>query len=249
MKTGVLIFSIFLFASQFTNCKADTIILAADLWCPINCDTADAYQGIMVELAEIIFAKAGHTVDYRIMPWSRAIDDARNGKIAGIIGAFMGDAPDFIFPQNELLKISGDSFFVKKGNKWQYKDMSSLSSITLGVIQDYDYGIEMNEHIKNSKNIFVIGGSNPLERLNKMLMTNRIDVIIESPPVFWHTANTMDLKDSVIYAGQISEPEKCFISFSPKIPKSKEYADILSKGILDIKKSGEYQKLFAKYGL
>ncbi len=230
-------------------CFSDTITIAADIWCPINCDTSDTDIGIMVEIAQKVFEKAGHKVKYRIMPWSRAIHEARTGEINGIIGAFKGDAPDFIFPENELLSISSNSIFVKKENEWKFDKIGSLSSLKLAVIRDYDYGEELNKCISENKNIYTISGMTPLERGIKMVFSGRVDAIVECAPVFWHTASKMGFADKFKSAGQVNSPENCFIAFSPKIAKSSFYAKTLSDGIASLISSGEYEKILKKYGL
>jgi polar amino acid transport system substrate-binding protein len=230
-------------------CIADEISIAADHWCPINCDTSGPKLGVMVEIAKSAFANTGHTITYKIVPWTRAIHDARNGKINGIIGAFLGDAPDFIFPKNELLMISGNAFFVLKESKWRYMDISSLSNITLGAIKGYNYGEIFNVHVEKEINAQFLTGPKPLERNMNKLLLGRIDVIIEAEPVFWYTANKMNLKEKFKAAGQISGPEKCFIAFSPSIPKSKEYAEILSDGVDMLRNTGELKTILNRYGL
>jgi len=40
-----------------------------------------------------------------------------------------------------------------------------------------------------------------------------------------------------------------YIAFSPKNPNSKKYAKILSDGMLEIKRSGELQKILDKYSI
>jgi len=232
-----------------SNCRADYITIAADNWCPVNCDPSDSKPGIMVEIAEHVFSNAGHTVIYKILPWSRAIKLSREGEITGIIGAFVGDAPDFIFPENELLMISGNTFFVAKESTFVYQNISSLADVQLGAIRDYDYGELLNDYIKKGKNVQILSGENPLERMIQMLLIGRVDVVIEAAPVLWHTAAKMNVKDKLKAAGRASDAEKCYIAFSPKNAKSKEYAKILSDGIDGLRRSGELNKILNTYGI
>ncbi|SFV56538.1 ABC transporter, periplasmic domain [hydrothermal vent metagenome] len=43
--------------------------------------------------------------------------------------------------------------------------------------------------------------------------------------------------------------DNVYLAFSPNNPHSKEYAKILSEGINTLRKSGELDKILAKYGL
>jgi len=118
---------------------ADEIVIAADYWCPISCSPDCNNPGILIEIADTIFSQKNCTIKYIQMPWKRAVALARNGKINGIVGAFYGDAPDFIFPKNEQINLT-NSFYVLKDNDWNFTGIESLKNIRLGYINGYDYG-------------------------------------------------------------------------------------------------------------
>jgi polar amino acid transport system substrate-binding protein len=126
-------------SGYFANVNAAEISLVADEWCPYNRTPGNANPGFMVEIAQYGLAKADHTVNYKIVPWTRAINEVRQGKYDGIIGAGRKETPDFVFPEQEQGQAS-HTFFVLKNNAWRYQDLASLASIRLGVIQDYSYG-------------------------------------------------------------------------------------------------------------
>jgi polar amino acid transport system substrate-binding protein len=78
------------------------IVLAADPWCPHNCVAGSIREGYMVDIARQAFALQGIEVNYVNMSWARALQQARTHHIDGVIGAFKGDARDFVFPQESL---------------------------------------------------------------------------------------------------------------------------------------------------
>jgi len=74
---------------------AEELIIAADRWCPYNCDAADEHRpGFMVELAQVIFARHGIAVRYQELPWTRAIQQASENKVQGLIAATQLSAAD-----------------------------------------------------------------------------------------------------------------------------------------------------------
>ncbi len=252
-KVTVLISFIAILCLPFSNAIADKIVIAGDIWCPFNCENDSAKPGYMVEIAQKVFTGAGHSVEYTVLPWERAVQECRDGKLSGIIGAYVADAPDFIYPKNELGRNS-DSIFVLKEKNWIYRDMSSLSGITIGVIKGYAYASEeLNNYIKknssNQKIIQLSYGDSALEMSIKKMAGGRLDAIVESPAVFWYMANKMGMKNRLKLAGNLSSPKKVYIAFSPAEPKSKEYARILSDGIDELRKSGELKKILNRYGL
>ena len=63
---------------------AEQILIAADRWCPFNCEPGPELPGFMVEVAQRVFAKQGYDVKYIEMNWSRAIQEARKGNVNAI---------------------------------------------------------------------------------------------------------------------------------------------------------------------
>ncbi|MCP4722513.1 MAG: amino acid ABC transporter substrate-binding protein, partial [Desulfobacteraceae bacterium] len=99
-----------------------------------------------------------------------------------------------------------------------------------------------------SAKIDILGGDDPLKKNILKLKAKRIDVLIEAKAVFDHTVKAMGMADLFRPAGSDGEADPVYIAFSPKHPKSKEYAKMLSDGIEELRQSGELAKILAKYG-
>jgi len=231
---------------------AEVITICADNWCPYNCDTDSDKPGYVIEIAKQVFAKSGITVEYKIMPWTRAIAVCRTGEINAIVGAAKSDAPDFVFPSNSLGQ-SGYSIFVTQGATWTYTGIASLKGKTLGVINDYAYTEELDAYIKENRNdpkkIQVASGIDAKEINIKKLQGGRIDAFVESPSVMLYALNKMGLEDKFKMVGMVGQSDDLYIAFSPAIPKSKDYAKILSDGVAALRKSGALATLLSNYGL
>jgi len=230
--------------------QADEIVLGADVWPPFIGKPGSDMPGYMIEVAEKVFAAKGHKIVFKEMPWSRAVNICRKGEIAGIAGAAVGDAEDFVFPKEALGKLENYAF-VLKDSTWKFDGVESLKKVKLGLIQDYDYGTAVNEYTKSTKDpkmIQFVGGTTPLEMNIKKLKAKRIDVVIECKPVFEYVSKDLGMADNFKSAGSDGEADPVYIAFSPANPKSKEYAKILSDGTAEMRKSGELAKILAKYG-
>ncbi len=230
---------------------AATITIRADDWCPYTCQPDSDKPGFLIEIAQYLFGKKGDVVDYQVMPWARAILETREGRYHSIAGAFKGDAPDFIFPENELA-ISVSALFAKQEKSWKFKDISSLESIAVGVIRDYSYGEQLDQYIekhkKDTQKIQIVSGDNALELNIKKLILGRIDVFLEDPSVMSDYLAHHPLQEKIVNIGTVSH-DKIYIAFSPHFPASREYAQILSDGIKEMRMSGKLQEILAKYGL
>ncbi len=231
------------------NLQADEIIIAADPWCPYDCEAGSEKPGFMIEFTKHILEKAGHKVVYKNQPWARVLKQTKSGKLNAAVGAFISDAPDHIFPKEEM-GISETPFFVEKGSKWKYKGISSLEGISIGVIRGYSYGEELDAYIeKNKANVKLVQISNTLDNLVKKLLKGRINAFPEDSMVAGWYFKQNNMLDKFQKAGLVSEAEKVYVAFSPKLKSSHEYVKILDSGMKKLRESGELKTILARYGL
>lgn len=246
-----LLFSLFSLLILSTGAFAETIKLRADMWLPYNGDPNSPHPGYVIEIVREVFSKSEHTIDYQIEPWSRAVTDATEGRIDGIVGAARGDAPTFIFPE-ESVGVTRNTFFVKSGSSWKYTGVESLRSVKLGYILDYSYGDTLDKFIAENKtqlkNLQGVGGDTALEQNIEKLNRGRIDAIVSSPEVLLATLETLKIApDQFVNAGETPEVDPLYVAFSPKSPNGVKYGEILSKGILELRKSGKLKQILDKY--
>jgi len=232
-----------------TTAMSDQITIVVDEWPPYNSIPNSKEPGYGIEIAKHVFEATGHTVVYKILPWHRSIIETRTGKYNAIIGAVKEESPDFIFPEEEF-DVSTVSFFVKRGNSWECTGLESLLTIKIGLINDYSYGAELDAFFKANKNIVqYVYGEDAFDQNLRKLLSGRFDVLVADPNVLFQKAKIMRVSNQIGKVGDTKTGDKLYIAFSPIIAKSKEYADIFSKGIRKLKDSGELKKILEKYGL
>jgi polar amino acid transport system substrate-binding protein len=246
---GIVVLVLFIIPFQ---ASADQITIVGDSWCPFNCEPDAANPGYMIEVAQQIFAKAGHKVTYKTVEWKKAIEETRKGKYTATVGGLKSDTPDFVFP-DRAMGTSENIFFAKKGSSWRYSGMDSLKKIRLGVVEGYSYSDEIDRHIAANKGkpaVLQASGDDPLQMNIDRLMKGQIDAFIEDPSVYGSYCGTKKLLNvlgAVQAAGTTGPPDKIYIAFSPANPKAKTYAALLSSGVDQMRKTGELKKILAKY--
>ena len=244
----LLLASVFLLS---TLSHANTVTIRADEWYPINGVPGSKNPGYMIELAQVILAKHGHTVEYRSMPWERSLKEVRRGSFDCVVGAYKEDAPDFIFPDTAWGSIES-TFYVKNETAWRYTNMDSVKNIVIGAIGGYAYSEEFDEYIKQNRGkgkVQVINANNALEQNIKKLLLGRIGAVIESHLVMEAKLKSMNATNKVKSAGVLVEAENMYIACSPAKSTSKEYVKLFSGGIKELRTSGELKKILDKYGL
>jgi len=251
MKLRLFLGTIALLLSTSSVTYSDTLTLVADDWCPYNCSEKGTPPGFLVEFAREIFSAAGHTVEYKVVPWARAVEEVKAGRYTALLGAVPEEAPELVYPGRPAWH-SVDGFYVKKGNPWRYTGKESLLKVTLGAIIDYGYGGGIQEYVEehgsDPKRVQLSSGEEPLHVNVRKLLAGRVDVVVEDTAVMDHYASNQQLGEKIELAGT-SEPQPVYISFSPKESKAKEYSALLSKGLEELEKSGAGAKILKRYGI
>ena len=244
---------VLLFLSCPTALMADTVTIRADEWYPYNGDPDSDHPGYMIELANTIWGEAGYNVDYRLMPWERALEATRYGNIDCVVGVTPDEAPDFVFPE-EPQGSSAPHMYVEKESVWNYQGIESLKDVRLGVIGGYAYDMgELDAYIMeqelSSGRVQVMKGNNALEQNIRKLLSKRIDALAESPSVMVTKLAEMGLTDQIRDAGEIGEPVLIYIGCTPTNPRSYELGRLLSAGIREMRSNGALSTLLGRYGL
>ena len=231
---------------------ADPIVLAADKWCPYNCEPNSDRPGVLVEIAQQVFGSAGYTVDYRLMPWNRSLSEVRKNRVQGIIGALKSEAPDLIYG-SQAIACDDTGFAFKKGLGFHYNGPSSLDPYRIAVIADYNYDSgEIDAYIKNHATSegriqFNTGDDAAIANIRK-LVAGRVDVAVDSVAVMSYIVNQLGLSDSIDIV-DLGRPNDIFIAFSPKDNRSEDLAALLVKGGEDFYKSGKLAAILSRYGV
>lgn len=230
-----------------------TISLVADEWCPYNCAPDSDAPGILIEIAQKAFEKEGIKVKYSILPWTRAIEETRQGKHHAIVGAAVADAPDFVFPSTPQFRMR-NAFYTNLDSPWEYKGLASLKDVSLGIIRDYTYSDEIDVYVTENQDdlakIQIAAGEDALATNIKKLLGGRITALAEDKNVV-----EMFLKDNPEYQGKLrlagyiedTPDNDIHVAFSPANEDSKRYAEIMAQETKRLIETGEIKAIVARY--
>ena len=236
--------------SPVATAGAETLTLVADEWCPYNCTPGDEKPGFLVEIVKKVFEPQGFTVDYKIVPWARAIRDTRAGRYSAILGAIRSEAPDFHYADGTGF-AAGTQAFVKPGSPWKYAGPASLDAATLGVILDYSYGDTADKYIaqhrSDTKRVQLSTGEDALEKNVAKLVQGRVSVLLEDPAVMRYFLDKTNQTGAVAPAGALEDTE-VFVAFGPHEEHAAEHAKMLADGMRRMRESGELARILARYG-
>jgi polar amino acid transport system substrate-binding protein len=231
---------------------ARTITLVADEWPPFNASPEADRKGYMVDIATEVFERLGYTVEYRTMPWTRALAGVLSGEYDGVIGVTRFEAQGFVLP-SENLGLDQLAIYTRKDASWRFEGIPSLEAVLLGVIKGYGYVPPVADYIAgnqdNPKRIHMNSGNKPLERLLRMLMLGRIDAVLDTEASIRFVARELGVLESIRPAGRLDGAEPLYIAFSPAASDARELAGHLSEGIRRLRHSGRLASILGHYSL
>lgn len=230
----------------------ETLVIAADVWCPINC-AADAPQpGIFVELARDIFAEAGIAVRYETRNWARVLQEVRRGEINAAIGAGREDAPDFLFGETPVAQ-SRNCFYTRHASAWRYTGVDSLPAVRLGVINEYSYGEQINAyvatHAGTDDRVQVASGDQALALNLSKLAHGRLDALIENHWVIQSMLADRGWRASLRQAGCREPDVPIYLAFSPALAGSARHVELFEQGLRRYRADGRLRALLQAYGV
>jgi polar amino acid transport system substrate-binding protein len=239
-------------ADAGTRDLGETLSFCSDVWLPYIYQPGNSRDGYVVDLLRKIYQPLGFDVQFFILPWSRCLDDVRDGRITASIGTETTDAPDFIFP-GASMGMFLPLFYTLPETDWAYDGIDSLQGIRLGVVQDYAYSSDLDLFINKyhqTDRLLISKGEAPLEILFQALREKRIDVFVANSV----TVNAFLQRDPVRkgllrMAGQLKLPGILFVAYSPADGRAVNLAQHYDLRIDELRKDGYLAEVLNNYGL
>lgn len=222
---------------------AEPVTMMTNAWTPYVDEKLPA-QGLAVELASHIFARAGYQADNTVERWPRALEGVRIG-LYDVLGATWYDddrEADFLFSQpymlNELIVVK------RRDRQGKHFSLGDLDQARIGLLQDYAYGVDFSD-IPQSTLVY----ENHIIQNLMNLLNNKVDYVIGDRRVI-----ALQLQEYL--AGRRHELEVLNISLPPRSlhvaasrsnPRHQAIIKAFNTALKEVKRDGSYQKIVAKW--
>lgn len=226
------------------------IALRADLWFPINGEPRAARPGFGIEILNAVWAPAGYSIDYRLMPWRRSLELVRGGKADCVIGAYLTDAPRMLYPL-EPLAFDGVALYALSDREVNYDGPETLRSLRVGVIGGYSYGAEFDAWVaanQDSPDVQVMQGSEALDKNVRKLLSGRLDVLVESPLVMQARLEAMNLESRIRRVATVREAMPLFVACGSG-RGAREWLKVYDRGMTRLRENGRLADIYRRYGI
>jgi len=227
---------------------AESVILAADHWCPHTCDPATGKNGYMIDLAQEAFALSGIKTVYQVRPWATSMADIRAGLIDGVVGVLGTEAPDL--PHNKMaLGRQSNAFVVLADDGFTMHGLDSLTAKRIAMVKDYSYSPDIDAWLAtHADQIQTQPGNRAAESNLAHLLNGKVNVVVDDEAVLRDAVIRLGLTGKVRTAGR-QAGGTLHIAFSATRSNGKELAAMLDAGIAKLRESGRLAEILAGYGL
>jgi len=225
---------------------ARKLVIAADAWCPINCEEKAEHPGIGIDLAREAFEPLGYTVEYTIMPWSRALEAVRSGEIDAVVGANYHDDGSLVFPQEPIYRMTDDIYV--RSDDTRSMQLEALQERQIGYISGYGYGEPMQRFLKHTNHVQAVNGVDALEQNLRKLHGNRIDALVESRAIMEYTLAGREERGWIRHVASMPQGN-VYVAFSPAHPEARTHARQFDEAVARLRASGTLDTLYARYRL
>ena len=192
----------------------------------------------------------GYVVKVTFMPWARGLEETKAGNFDGIYGAFLTDERlkwfEFGDPIGQATKI-----FLKRKNRSDINfagDLTSLKGLLIGVPRGFVNTLEFDRANYLNKYILSPEGGQGI----KMLMADRLDVLIVTEEVARYRIDNLNfeysgLYDTLEFVRPYLQKRNLHMAISKKSSKYLEKTQDLNVGLARIKLNGTYKRIKERY--
>jgi len=166
-------------------------------------------KGINMDLIREAFRRMDITPIFEARPWKRALFELEYGEVLALSSGFKTPKRETfaIFP-SESLSMETLVVVALSVSGVEVNSLDDLRGLKVGVIREYSYGHEFDSMQGLTK---IQASSNP--QLLKMLLNQRMDVVIANKAVMKHLAREMGEEASIKFVYKVtSEPLYLFFS-------------------------------------
>ncbi|MBU6955037.1 transporter substrate-binding domain-containing protein [Hahella sp. HN01] len=225
------------------SAQAETVTAAQDPWPPFIQEGSD--PGISIALLKAAMEKEGYTVDFKILPWKRALNDVINGNIDILPGAWFTEERAKVLNYSNYYAQNSIKFIKRKGDPFEFNGLDSLSGKKVGIVSGYGYGDEFT-HATN----FSRPEAGTIEANVKKRLSDRVDLTLEDEIV----AKSV-MKDAGIDLGSVEFTSNALsvndlhVATGKANSQGQKIIEAYNRGLAAIKADGTYDKILADYGV
>lgn len=244
---------------RFNNKSTKVLNLATLNWPPYISEGV-CNKGWVFQFTAALLVSRGYQVNIHFYPWARSVMLVEQGKMDILFPEYFieSSAPSDVVKgkkRQELLvlsnKFSGGKISLLKRKAYEFTltdDLSTLKGKIIGVVRGYQNTPEFDA-MMDAKQFSVVQAVDELQ-LMKLLVANRVDLIVGDPKVFTYSVNYSALsnnnKQALLNSTEVVEPalkyNHLYFAISKKYQQWPQLLDDINLALLAFQQSGETKR-------
>jgi len=228
--------------SSFVN-ALETVTIATGEYPPFASKELKHY-GFTSQVVKEAFAKSGYDVQFKFVPWKRALESTKILKYDATSFWFVTEEKQKIFHYSDAIFEEKTAFFhLKTTILPDWKNLADLSKFRFGATRGYSYTKEFWQAGKNGTLQIEEASS---DKTNfKKLLKERIDIFPSGIVVGYGILNqSFDnaMVNKLTYHPKILRSSTTHVLFPKKSPKAEKLLKAFNEGLIKLRAEGLYDK-------
>lgn len=199
-------------------------------------------EGPFSQLTRQAFAEAGYSVSIEFIPWARAVEWGKEGKIDGLMGAWLTPERTAFFAETTSVMSNNLVFYRKRNTGTQFSSFEDIAKqqLWIGTVHGYAQPRGLIEAGVNF--VYTTQDKQPFMLLSK----GRVDLVIVDKTYGDVTLALPDMQNHSINIEQMAgivEQRSMHVLLSKHLTNADEISEAFNQGLKALKKDGRFQKI------
>lgn len=226
------------------NSSAETITIATGEYSPFTVQDSK-YGGFVNRVIKEAFSRQGVTVEFSYLPWKRALEETRSGKLAASSFWFFDQEREKEFIHSAPISEHRELLFhLSSISLPEWQNITDLSKFTFGATRGYTYTTEFWEGAKSGKlNVSEIVSD---EQNFQKLIAGRVDVFPVDEVTGWQLINSKFpvAKEKIKTHTKPLRVTEGHLIFPKKNTDSMALVEKFNTALAEMRADGTYDKYF-----
>lgn len=224
----------------------DSFVIVTDPWPPYAYLDNGKAVGLDVDIALAVLNEIGIKGKIEMMPWKRSLLHVKAQKADAVLSAAETDyRKSFLHFPIESLSVASTVFFMRNNDEIQFQNLEDLEGLKVAAMLGYKYCPELDD-----KNLILSAYRvATLEQSFNMLLSNRVDLVVEVDLVGLFKAHEMGISNRTkILQGSRFCSVNNHLAFAKK-PGYELIAKKFSEALVQFKTTRAYEDILVRYGM
>ncbi len=248
--------TLFLCYFPFFMVNATQKIIINDIhWPPyFMINAVEEGSGLAKDIITLCLPRIGHKATFNELPIKRTHHFMKMGEIDITVYSYKEKREEILYYGKEVLFNSEYGFMVRKNSEIKIDKLTDVKPYVIGHLAGLSYTPELEQIIKDKDRIGEVVTGYSLKAMFSQLLakTPRFEIMADSKKTFYWQAKKLGVTDKIKVLDYSIKNKAYYITVSKRsknIKNPKEFLTKMDACLREVKRSGEFKTILARYGV